>query len=204
MLQQTSNAAKAETFHSCPEILTLPSECCRSDGAEDLAPGQMSSKFSHSFRRCRVSLSGSVAPQGWLTCLSPLHPHVQLSEQTPDRKASAQVTLLCTDMGSVSQMSGTAGAITPHIQRDWPQIRWKQHWGVQRLKKAAVWAKHCLSALEKVSALFGFARGFQVRVNYSLTLSTFYVKYIVGSKRSRALVKVLLTCMFKLNPTFSF
>ncbi len=140
-------AANSETFQSCPETLTLLSECCRRHGAEDLAPGQMSSIFSRSFRRCRVSLRGSVAPQGWLTHLSPLHPHVQQSEQTPDRKAASQVTLLSPDMGSVPQISETAGAITLHTQRDWPQISWKQHWGDQRLKKAIVWAKHCPSAL---------------------------------------------------------
>ncbi len=103
------------------------SECCRSHGDEDLAPGQMSSIFSCSFRRCRVSLKGSVAPQGWLTHLSPLHPHVQPSEQTPDRKAASQVTLLSPDTGSVPQISETAGAITHHTQRDGLQINWNQH-----------------------------------------------------------------------------
>lgn len=137
-------AANAETFQSCPETLTL-SESCRSHGDEDLAPGQMSSIFSCSFRRCRVSLKGSVAPQGWLTHLSPLHPYIQPSEQTPDRKA--QVTLLSPDMGSVPQISETAGEITPHTQWDWLQISWNQHWDDQHFKKAVVWAKHCPSAL---------------------------------------------------------
>ncbi len=138
-------AADAETSQSCPETLTL-SECCRSHGDEDLAPGQMTSIFSCSFRRCRVSLKGSVAPQGWLTHLSPLHPHVQPSEQTPDRKAASQVTLLSPDTGSVPQITDCWCNYTPHTAR----LTSDQLESTRRrpaLNKAVVWAKHCPSAL---------------------------------------------------------
>lgn len=90
-------AANSETFQSCPETLTLLSECCRRHGAEDLAPGQMSSIFSRSFRRCRVSLRGLVAPQGWLTHLSPLHPHRASKLQIVKRLLRLHCSLLTWD-----------------------------------------------------------------------------------------------------------
>lgn len=195
-------AANAETFQSCPETLTLLSECCRSHGAEDLAPGQMSSIFSHSFRRCRVSLEflweGRYHLKGGWHVLA-LYTPTSNREKTPDRKVASQVTLLSPDMGSVPQISDCWCNYTPHTARLTSgqleaTLRRPAFKKSRRMGRAL-----SISPLESMSLIW-----IQVRVNDSLTHSSLYVKYIVDSKRQRALVNMLLIRIFKSKANFHY